>query len=112
MAPLWCWCSPPSTAGLSEGDQQEALRRGDRLSLPRLQLVPRANCLNWGLPVSYGLPGRIAPAPPRPGAPVPQPLPQEKCWGRDGEGVNWKNAKAQETAWDVRRIPSVRCTLC
>ena len=77
----------PSTAGLSEGDQQEALRRGDRLSLPRLQLVPRANCLNWELPVSYGLPGRIAPAPPRPGAPGPQPLPQEKCWGRDGEGV-------------------------
>ncbi len=43
----------------SEGDRQEALRRGDRLSLPRLQLVPRANCLNWELPVSYGLPGRI-----------------------------------------------------
>ncbi|MFN5696879.1 MAG: hypothetical protein ACK486_07585, partial [Cyanobacteriota bacterium] len=43
----------------SEGDRQEALRRGDRLSLPRLQLVPRSNCLNWELPVSYGLPGRI-----------------------------------------------------
>jgi hypothetical protein len=42
-----------------EGNRQEALRRGDRLSLPRLQLVPRANCLNWELPVSYGLPGRI-----------------------------------------------------
>ena len=25
---------------------------------------------------------------------------------------NWKNAKAQKTAWNVRRIPSVRCTLC
>ena len=25
----------------SEGDQQEALRRGNRLSLPRLQLAPR-----------------------------------------------------------------------
>jgi len=24
-----------------------------------LQLVPRANCLNWELPVSYGLPERI-----------------------------------------------------
>lgn len=43
----------------SEGDRQEALRRGDRLSLTRLQLVARANCLNWELPVSYGLPGRI-----------------------------------------------------
>ena len=25
---------------------------------------------------------------------------------------NQKNAKVCETAWDVRRIPSVRCTLC
>ncbi|MCP9861134.1 DUF4055 domain-containing protein [Cyanobium sp. Cruz-8D1] len=50
---------PPEHSWPSEGDRQEALRRGDRLSLPRLQLVPRANCLNWELPVSYGLPGRI-----------------------------------------------------
>ncbi len=50
---------PPERSWPSEGDRQEALRRGDRLSLPRLQLVPRANCLNWELPVSYGLPGRI-----------------------------------------------------
>ena len=47
---------PPEHSWPSEGDRQEALRRGDRLSLPRLQLVPRANCLNWELPVSYGLP--------------------------------------------------------
>jgi hypothetical protein len=50
---------PPEHSWPSEGDRQEALRRGDRLSLPRLQLLPRANCLNWELPVSYGLPGRI-----------------------------------------------------
>jgi hypothetical protein len=50
---------PPEHSWPSEGDRQEALRRGDRLSLPRLQLVPRANCLNWELPVSYGLPGQI-----------------------------------------------------
>ena len=50
---------PPEHSWPSEGDRQESLRRGDRLSLPRLQLVPRANCLNWELPVSYGLPGRI-----------------------------------------------------
>jgi hypothetical protein len=50
---------PPEHSWPSEGDRQEALRRGDRLSLPRLQLVPRPNCLNWELPVSYGLPGRI-----------------------------------------------------
>ena len=50
---------PPEHSWPSEGDRQEALRRGDRLSLPRLQLVPRANCLYWELPVSYGLPGRI-----------------------------------------------------
>ncbi len=50
---------PPEHSWPSEGDRQEALRRGDRLSLPRLQLVPRSSCLNWELPVSYGLPGRI-----------------------------------------------------
>ncbi len=50
---------PPEHSWPSEGDRQEALRRGDRLSLPRLQLVPRANCLNWEMPVSYGLPVRI-----------------------------------------------------
>jgi len=50
---------PPEHSWPSEGDRQEALRRGDRLSLPRLQLIPRSNCLSWELPVSYGLPGRI-----------------------------------------------------
>jgi hypothetical protein len=50
---------PPEHSWPSEGDRQEALRRGDRLSLHRLQLVPRANCLNWELHVSYGLPARI-----------------------------------------------------
>ncbi|MEB3261771.1 MAG: hypothetical protein VKK94_02305 [Cyanobacteriota bacterium] len=50
---------PPEHSWPSEGDRQEALRREDRLSLPRLQLVPRANCLNWELPVSSGPPGRI-----------------------------------------------------
>ena len=50
---------PPERSWPREGDRQEALRRGDRLSLPRLQLVARANCLNWELPVSYGLPGWI-----------------------------------------------------
>ena len=50
---------PPEHSWPREGDRQEALRRGDRLSLPRLQLVARANCLNWELPESYGLPGRI-----------------------------------------------------
>jgi hypothetical protein len=50
---------PPRHSWPSEGDRQEALRRGDRLSLPRLQLVPRANYLNWegrgGRPRNPGL---------------------------------------------------------
>jgi hypothetical protein len=50
---------PPEHSWPSEGDRQEALRRGDRLSLPRLQLVPRADALNWELPSSHGLPSRI-----------------------------------------------------
>jgi hypothetical protein len=50
---------PPEHSWPSEGDRQQALRHGDRLSLPRLQLVSRANCLNWELPQSFGLPQRI-----------------------------------------------------
>jgi len=42
---------PPEHSRPNECVRQEVLRRGDRLSLPRLQLVPRANCLNWKLPV-------------------------------------------------------------
>ena len=37
---------PPEHSWPSEGDRQEPLRRGDRLSLPRLKLVPRADALN------------------------------------------------------------------
>lgn len=41
---------PPQHRWPSEGDQLEALAKGDRLSLPRLQLVPRGDLLNWRLP--------------------------------------------------------------
>ena len=50
---------PPDHLWPSEGDRQQALRRGDRLSLPRLQLVPRSDVLSWRLPHSHGLPVRI-----------------------------------------------------
>ena len=43
----------------SEGHRQEAIRRGDRLSLPRLALVPRRDCLDWQLANGDGLPQRI-----------------------------------------------------
>ena len=43
----------------SEGHRQEAIRRGDRLSLPRLALVPRLDCLDWQLANGDGLPQRI-----------------------------------------------------
>jgi len=42
---------PPEHSWPSEGVRQAALRRGDRLSLPRLQLVPRADALNWEPPL-------------------------------------------------------------
>ena len=41
---------PPQHRWPSEGDRLEALAKGDRLSLPRLQLVPRGDLLNWRLP--------------------------------------------------------------
>ena len=50
---------PPDHLWPSEGDRQQALRRGDRLSLPRLQLIPRTDLLNWQLPHSHGLPVRL-----------------------------------------------------
>jgi hypothetical protein len=77
---------PPDHSWPSEGDRQEALRRGDRLSLPRLQLVPRANCLNWELPVSYGLPGRIVWR-----EPVDRPASSESA-GREGAVAEQINA--------------------
>ena len=43
----------------SEGHRQEAIRRGDRLSLPRLALVPRRDCLDWQLANGDGRPQRI-----------------------------------------------------
>ncbi len=43
----------------SEGHRQEAIRRGDRLSMPRLALVPRRDCLDWQLANGDGLPQRI-----------------------------------------------------
>jgi len=43
----------------SEGHRQEAIRRGDRLSLPRLALVPRRDCLDWQLTNGDGRPQRI-----------------------------------------------------
>ena len=43
----------------SEGHRQEAIRRGDRLSLPRLALVPRRDCLDWQLANGDGLPQQI-----------------------------------------------------
>lgn len=50
---------PPDHLWPSEGDRQQALRQGDRLSLPRLQLIPRSHVLRWDLPRSDGLPLRI-----------------------------------------------------
>ena len=51
---------PPEHRWPSEGHRQEALRRGDRLSLPRLALVPRGDFLDWQLPNPNGLPVRVS----------------------------------------------------
>ncbi|MCP9889051.1 DUF4055 domain-containing protein [Cyanobium sp. ATX 6A2] len=40
---------PPVTSHESEGHRLEAIARGDRASLPRLLLVPRADLLHWRL---------------------------------------------------------------
>jgi hypothetical protein len=50
---------PPAHLWPSEGDRLQALRRGDRLSLPRLALIERRNVLNWILPAPQSLPKRV-----------------------------------------------------
>lgn len=56
---------PPQHRWPSEGDRLEAIRRGDRLSLPRLQLVPRSDLLNWQLPTEAGVAAARASGPER-----------------------------------------------
>ena len=51
---------PPLHLWPSEGDRQQALRNGDRLSLPRLVLLERRAVLNWQLPNPQSLPDRIS----------------------------------------------------
>ncbi len=46
---------PPAQLWPSEGDRQQALRNGDRLSLPRLLLLDRGDVLHWHLPGNYAL---------------------------------------------------------
>ena len=50
---------PPVHLWPSEGDRQQALRKGDRLSLPRLLLLERGDVLHWQLPGNHALPDAI-----------------------------------------------------
>jgi len=50
---------PPGHSWPSEGDRQQALRNGDRNSLPRLLLLERSDVLNWHLPANHALPDAI-----------------------------------------------------
>jgi hypothetical protein len=51
---------PPQHLWPSEGDRQQALRHGDRLSLPRLALLERRDVLNWHLPGPQSLPDTVS----------------------------------------------------
>ncbi len=51
---------PPAHLWPSEGDRQQALRRGDRLSLSRLVLLERRDVLNWHQPDPQSLPSAIS----------------------------------------------------
>lgn len=50
---------PPLRGWPSEGHRFDAIRRGDRLSLPRLSLVPRGDLLDWHLPSPDSPPHRL-----------------------------------------------------
>ena len=60
---------PPVHLWPSEGDRQQALRNGDRLSLPRLLLIERGDVLHWHLPGNHALPDAITWQERRPNAP-------------------------------------------
>ena len=51
---------PPQHQWPSEGDRQQALRNGDRLSLPRLLLLERWDVLDWRKPDVRSLPVAIS----------------------------------------------------
>jgi hypothetical protein len=50
---------PPLRGWPSEGHRLDAIRRGDRHSLPRLSLVPRGDLLDWHLPSPDSPPHRL-----------------------------------------------------
>ena len=62
---------PPAHLWPSEGDRQQALRNGDRLSLPRLLLLERGDVLHWHLPGNHALPDAITWRERRPNAITP-----------------------------------------
>ena len=62
---------PPAHLWPSEGDRQQALRNGDRLSLPRLLLLERRDVLHWHLPGNHALPDAITWRERRPNAITP-----------------------------------------
>ncbi|WP_254935716.1 MULTISPECIES: DUF4055 domain-containing protein [unclassified Cyanobium] len=86
---------PPEHLWPSEGDRQQALRRGDRLSLPRLALLERRDVLNWHLPGPQSLPDAVSFRLPNPKAqdePLDPDRPQHSwLYGSvalDGEGMS------------------------
>jgi hypothetical protein len=50
---------PPEHLWPSEGDRQQALRKGDRLSLPRLVLLERRDVLDWHQNIPQSLPDAV-----------------------------------------------------
>jgi hypothetical protein len=82
---------PPLRGWPSEGHRLDAIRRGDRLSLPRLSLVPRGDLLDWHLPSPDSPPHRLnwrqdrkAPQPPLYDSAIPVHHLGPEGLGRDG----------------------------
>lgn len=51
--------APPEHLWPSAGDYAQALRQGDRSSLPKLQLIERADLLNWSTSAANTLPTQL-----------------------------------------------------
>ena len=79
---------PPGHSWPSEGDRQQALRNGDRSSLPRLLLLERSDVLNWHLPANHALPDAITWRERLPNPPVGAPDASLEASGGLGQGMS------------------------
>ncbi|MBM5801803.1 MAG: DUF4055 domain-containing protein [Cyanobacteria bacterium K_DeepCast_35m_m2_023] len=108
---------PPEHLWPSEGDRQQALRNGDRLSLPRLVLLERRDVLDWHQSSPQSLPNAVRyrlPNPKRQQSTAQELERPEHPWlygsvGLDGDGMALETSELvadpqAPSGWQLRRM--------